>query len=131
MGYGLGQLGVNQRLIALHIHNDAVIRQLQQGAGLRQTVAAAGVVAVGKNGLHAKISTGLHNARVVGGYYDARRHIGCGLLHLLHALRYTHNHGNAANVSQRLFGQAGAVQACGNQDGVWAHGGALFDACCF
>ena len=116
LGNGSRQGRVDQRFVALYIDDNGLIRQLQQGAGLRQPIAAAGMLGAGEDGFHAKICAGMHDARVV-----CRHHNTCGgmgTVGLLHALRHAHHHGNAGNVCQRFFWQARAVQARGNQYGV-------------
>ena len=116
LGNGGGQGRVDQRFVTLYIDDDGLIRQLQQGAGLRQPIAAAGMLGSGEDGFHAKICTGMHDARVICRHHNTCS--GMGAVGLLHALRHAHHHGNAGNVRQRLFWQARAVQARGNQYGV-------------
>ena len=125
LGHGVGQGGVHQRLIALHVDHNRVVRQAQNVAGLGQAVAAAGVVGAGQHRFNAVRLAGSNDLGAVACHYHAGHgewllaHLS-GSAHLrvpawvgvgvrarahVHALRYPHNHGQASNIGQRLVGQ--------------------------
>ena len=109
-GAGVDQQRIDQRLVALHIDHHVVAAQAELDAGLGESVAAAGVVDAGQQRTHAMQLAGRDDACMVGG----DDHLLC--LRLCGTLRYPHHHRQPADVGQRLVGQPGGCQACGNDD---------------
>ncbi len=83
----VNQRRVDQGFVALHVDDDVVTLQAQLGAGLGEAVAAAGVVFVRQQGLHAMLLAGLQDEFVV-----CRHDHALGLA-LLCALCHAHHHG--------------------------------------
>ena len=71
---------------------------------------------VGEYGFDAEILAHLHNACMVCRHDHTRCRIGCVGLH--DALGHAHHHGDARDVGQGFFRQAGAVQPRRDQYGV-------------
>ena len=76
-----------------------------------KAVAARGMVGPRQYCAHAVAAAGVGDALAVGCHHDLR---GRGLLG---PLRHAHDHGQAADVGQRLVGQAGGGEPRGNEDG--------------
>ena len=111
---GNDQRGLDQRLVALYIDHNGVVRQFQQVAGLRKPVAATGMSNVCKDKLDTVRVACIANINMV-----RRNHhpniIACQCPRHLGALRNTDNHRHACNIGQWLVRQTGGGKARGNQ----------------
>ena len=119
IGKGLGDAvdegRIDEGLVTLNIDHDGVIRQVEQRTGLRQPVAATGMIGTGCQGLEAGVAARLNHARIVGGNRDlagpAQRR----------TLSDSNDHWLPPDVGQRLVWQAHRRHACGNQDNKFRH----------
>jgi hypothetical protein len=110
-GHGVDQRRLDEGFVALHVHDDRVVRQREPGAGLGEAIAAARVVGAREQRVDAVRGAGIDDARMVCGDDDARGAGGLG------ALCHAHHHRHAADVGERLVGQARGGEARWNQDG--------------
>ena len=109
-GNGMYQRGRNQRLIALHIHHDGVIRPASLFNHLGDTIRAAGMAVLGQAGLESMLMHYVGDCVMVGGDPYLLRAALCSLF------GDPDHHGFAGDQQQRLAGQSCGRVACRNDD---------------
>jgi hypothetical protein len=104
------ELRLDQRLVALHVHDGLAFRQVQQPRGFGEPVGARGVLGSRHQRLVAVLSHGAGDALVVG------RHVHGTCAALRRPLAYVHHHRLAVELGKGFAGKSGGCVARGDED---------------